>query len=401
MFNVNNALNVRDTMRIIEQKADEVLGLKSSYFDNNYTIKALKKINGKFRTKPSFNKPERFYKYQPLKELKFEAEKFWMKQLLDYYDGLIPELNERLQKQQVDLLHLRRMIRNKNNVPEIESKRERRQKETEICNSCRKSLLLCKDHKNPSHMFEYIDEEFIQTMPTGAVVCIDCECVSSLNPKRMLSVRIAALTDVGDTPTKVTSQTLIYHGWWKIEGNFSVFSPVVGITAEEIRRNIRLFVDRKKARANLFNKVIGNHLIVFANAKSDIFSMGLEGLQNYRDIQDYYVRYPNRVMNKEPVNLKWLTKNVLQRPLSNTEMPHDPVFDASNTLKLYRKIPIEFWEKPRLSSPMAIVAEPSVGETNRSLSVQNHHRYDTIMIDNQPYFLDEFTPDWSDDDLDD
>ena len=46
------------------------------------------------------------------------------------------------------------------------------------------------------------------------------------------------------------------------------------------------------------------------------------------------------------MNLKWLAKHVLKIDIQENKVNqavHDPVTDASITLKLYRKIPVEFW----------------------------------------------------------
>ena len=343
-INLNEvSASIRSKQIMIENFWLRFQQLNGIYSKNRTDIEQLKAFARTGTKNGRLKKISRFQNYPNFTSITFKNNEFWIEQLVAHYRILCRKWEEAIESQQKEIKILEKIVKHIKCEAPLPAERIKFDK---TCRYCQQSILMCPEHRNESHDYEYINHDALQQLIPSAVIAIDTENVTSLKEYKrpMVAFRVAAVTD---HPIKINNQTskntLLYHAFWKPPQDFLSYQPITGIGVQEIKRNLNNFTNRSEGRSNLFNHVVKRHLLVFANAKSDILSIGFPSYPPNRDIQMYFVRNPGS-KNPMPFGLKWLTKHVLQRNI-NENGPHNPLLDAQYTLQLYRKIPKEFWQK--------------------------------------------------------
>ena len=91
--------------------------------------------------------------------------------------------------------------------------------------------------------------------------------------------------------------------------------------------------------------IIGNRLVVFCNASTDMRALNIQ-LPKFHDIQDFYRRGTEK--KSQTIRLPILSRILLNKNIEEKPYPHDPIRDCRATLLLHKLIPFSFWTKPHI-----------------------------------------------------
>ncbi len=300
----------------------------------------------------------KFIKYRvnlsSFKVIEFKIGEFWLETLLEYKEEKLLFLNNRLQSLKKYTRKLCSIIQSHGSSPSLIGNDTGKcvkivQKKSCVCN---KLIVSCWRHSSSiTHKKFYVHPDEGKIASDG-VLAIDCECVRDNNKK--VAVRIAIVHAFKDKNIE-----LIHHSLWRpecfLQSKDLIFS---GFKLSDFNNCKDDFIDRDVGR-NALKSILHKRTIVFAGMAGDIMSLGIDNSLNGRDIQNFYCRFPNRPKGQEPVNLRWLSRNILNREIQEKE--HCPIVDASCTLLLYFLIPKTFWDKnsilditPKLTATITI-----------------------------------------------
>ena len=375
-------------MHEIEKIFPDYKKMKSEYYKqvtlfNNQRKLVFKNLNDTKRLhKRSENKwieLSKHKKYLPVvvtRKIQFIGSEFWLKTLLTYLVDKYKLFNMEIHNVNANLLILSDICVKFDipfNFPENRNKIQLQKSE---CTHCNKSILLCDEHQTTlQYQKEYIHPQ-IDLLPRDTIVAIDVESANIKHKQIGLpdkhALRVAAVAYMYNERRRMKFPTLIYHSFWCPAVAITTYTPVLGLSVKEIYANLNKFADRSNAKQTFVDKIVKDHTLVFVNANEDITALELSPFLNIRDIQSYFVRNQDNLQQPEPVNLKWLSKYVLEKEIQENakKITHCPVVDAECTLKLYLLIPKGLWVKLPFESK-----DFSIAPTHTSSYVTNYHDF--------------------------